>query len=665
MKSRSDLHPFLKTIPFVLALVVGVRPLASQQQTTQQFIASVNSALQPLLSLAPGPTPIIMAANLEFAQGSFISGIDTSVLLDYVDGLKAVGVQRIDINPGYLSLNDGASVVAKYDAVVQHIRRLGLMLTINVVYVKTQQPNITTFQQFQTAAVTGARQIAARYQPDNFVIVHEPDTMAARMGIPNTVQDWDGFIRAVAPLVKQSSPHTRLGAGCFYAPAGPGTQSFIDQENEYFVDFATIPDLDFLTMDIYNVGTFSQYQQWAQLAHAAGKGVYIEETWIPHYLTNGLPPDWESVGLDNISTVGPTSADFASLFAPWIQAMALFASANGMESVTPFTTPAFFQYGTAGADTPEETAYAHAVVSAIAQGQLTPTGQAYLTYSRQLGIKVATSLSSASYATLPSVFNPNCGSATNPCNADATVAPDELVSAFGVDLATSSASTPSASFPTTLASTTATLVDSSNTSYPVPLNFVSAGQVNYLVPSAAQPGAAALTITSADGTKTTSVILIAAADPGLYAANATGKGAPAGFAVCAGTCAGWSGPPNQYGQFVQDLSTCGAGGCTPQPISLGAATDTVVLELFGTGLRHVASPSAVTATINGISLPVQFAGAQGQFTGEDQINVQLPYNLSASGTVNLVLTTMVDQGVLAPYDTAINSSSNTVTIDIE
>jgi uncharacterized protein (TIGR03437 family) len=208
-------------------------------------------------------------------------------------------------------------------------------------------------------------------------------------------------------------------------------------------------------------------------------------------------------------------------------------------------------------------------------------------------------------------------------------------------------------------------VDSSNTSYPVPLNFVSAGQVNYLVPSAAQPGAAALTITSADGTKTTSVILIAAADPGLYAANATGKGAPAGFAVCAGICAGWSGPPNQYGQFVQDLSTCGAGGCTPQPISLGAATDTVVLELFGTGVRHVASPSAVTATINGISLPVQFAGAQGQFTGEDQINVQLPYNLSASGTVNLVLTTMVDQGVLAPYDTAINSSSNTVTIDIE
>ena len=661
MKSRSNLHPFLKTIPFVVALVVGVRPLAAQQVTEAQFIASVNSAIQPMLSIAPGK-PIIMGGQHEFAHGFGIANVGLTYLLEYVDGLKAAGAQRIEFNPGYLSLND-TSVKAKYDALVQHIRQLGLMLAINVEYIPAQQP-VTTFQQFQTAAVTGAVQIAARYQPDNFVIVHEPDTMAARMGIQTTVQDWDGFIRAVAPLVRQSSPQTRLGAGCYYAPAAPATQSYADQENAYFVDFATIPDLDFLTMDIYNVGTFNQYQQWAQVAHSAkdpthpnGKGVYIEETWIPHYLANGLPSNWLSGSLDTESTLGPVDSALASLFPPWIQAMALFASANGMEAVTIFTTPAFFQYGTAaGTDAPEETAYISAVNSAIAQGQLTPTGQAYLTYSQQLGIKVATSLSSASYATLPSVFNPNCGTPTDPCNADATVAPDELVSAFGADLAASSAPTPSAGFPTTLAGTTVTLVDSSNTSYPVPLDFVSPGQVNYVVPSAAQPGAAALTITSADGTKTTGVVLVAAVDPGLYAANATGKGAPAGFAVCAGICAGWPGPPNQYGQFVQDLS---------KPISLRVATDTVVLALFGTGLRHVASPSAVTATINGQGLPVQFAGAQGQFTGEDQINVQLPYNLSASGMVNLVLTTTVDQGALALYDTDITPSSNTVTIDIE
>src|ERR1017187_8090018 len=210
MKSRSNLHPFLKTIPFVVALVVGVRPLAAQQVTEAQFIASVNSAIQPMLSIAPGKS-IIMGGQHEFAHGFGIANVGLTYLLEYVDGLKAAGAQRIEFNPGYLSLND-TSVKAKYDALVQHIRQLGLMLAINVEYIPAQQP-VTTFQQFQTAAVAGAVQIAARYQPDNFVIVHEPDTMAARMGIQTTVQDWDGFIRAVAPLVRQSSPQTRLGAG--------------------------------------------------------------------------------------------------------------------------------------------------------------------------------------------------------------------------------------------------------------------------------------------------------------------------------------------------------------------------------------------------------------------------------------------------------------------
>ena len=475
------------------------------------------------------------------------------------------------------------------------------------------------------------------------------------MGIQTTVQDWDGFIRKVAPLVKLSSLRTRLGAGCYY---GATTLTFGDAENAYFEDFATIPDLDFLTMDIYNDDSFSQFVAWTQLAHANGKGAYIEETWLPHYFANGLPANWQSEDLDNSATVGPASADFASLYAPWMQAMALFASANGMEAVTAFTTPVFFQYGTAGADRPQQAAYAAAVDFAIAKGQLTPTGQAYLTSSQQLGIKVAASVSSASYATLSSVF---CASATNPdpCNgnANSTVAPDELVSAFGVDLATSRAYTPSTSFPTTLAGTTATLVDISNTSYPVPLSFVSPGQVNYLVPSAAQPGAAALTFTSADGTKTTGVVLVAAVDPGLYTVNTNGKGAPAGFAVCAGTCAGW---PNRQanGQFVQDLFTPTGGLYVPQPISLGSPDDTVVLELFGTGLRHMSSTSVVTATINGQNLPVLFAGAQGQYTGEDQINVQVPHGLAGSGTVSLVLT------VHGTVDNT-TASSNAVTIDIE
>jgi len=37
-------------------------------------------------------------------------------------------------------------------------------------------------------------------------------------------------------------------------------------------------------------------------------------------------------------------------------------------------------------------------------------------------------------------------------------------------------------------------------------------------------------------------------------------------------------------------------------------------------------------------VPVVFAGPQGQFTGLDQINVQLPASLAGKGEVDVVLT---------------------------
>jgi uncharacterized protein (TIGR03437 family) len=73
---------------------------------------------------------------------------------------------------------------------------------------------------------------------------------------------------------------------------------------------------------------------------------------------------------------------------------------------------------------------------------------------------------------------------------------------------------------------------------------------------------------------------------------------------------------------------------------LGGPADQVVVELFGTGIRHVSSLSAVAATINGQSVPVEYAGPQGQFAGLDQVNVQLPHSLAGSGEVTLVLSVL-------------------------
>ena len=173
-----------------------------------------------------------------------------------------------------------------------------------------------------------------------------------------------------------------------------------------------------------------------------------------------------------------------------------------------------------------------------------------------------------------------------------------------------------------------TLVDSANTTYSVPLFSVSALQVNYLVPAAAMPGPATITIKSGDGAQTTGIVQVAAVAPGLYTANANGTGAAAAIAVTAhadGT------------ESSQPTFSCGsaAGSCAAQPISLGAPGDTVVVELFGTGLRHA---SATSVQIGGQNVPVLYAGAQGGYTGLDQINVQIPQSLAGSGPVSVVVT---------------------------
>ncbi len=620
-------------------LIVWTTPAAAQSLAEAQFISQANNQIRGLISTLGTPTrPVVFGANLVFAQGSAIANAPLDALLNYVDGLKQAGAQRIEFNPGVTSLSD-PNVMAKYDALVQHIRQLGLRLAINPEIVSGEFGGRPTFQQFQSAALAAYPQLAARYQPDNFAIVHDATTEDGRMGLLPNIAAWHNFILAAAPLIKAASPRTRVGAGGYLHGALP---LLSNQENAYWMDFVRISALDFMTMDIYNVDSFPDYVFWANFARANNKGVYIEETWAPHFLSNPLPPGaFNSFGyltssLDDLAIVGPCDADFAGMDANWIQAMSMFASFYGMEAVTAFTTETFFALGTTGHNKPGDSGYNAAVLDAVRQGKLTATANAYQTWSKQFGVPVATSLSSASYATVASVFG---------ANADATVAPDELVSAFGAKLATSSAVTLSATFPSTLGGTTMTLVDSSNAAYDVPLYSVSPQQVNYLAPSGVKPGPATITVKSGDGTLTSGIVLVAAVAPGLYTANADGKGAAAAIAITAhadGT------------QSSQPAFSCGsaAGSCVAQPIAVGAAGDTVVVEFFGTGIRHVTSLSAVSAQIAGQSVPALYAGEQGGYTGLDQINVQIPRSLAGSGTVSVAVTV---QGV----------TSNAVTIAIQ
>jgi uncharacterized protein (TIGR03437 family) len=62
----------------------------------------------------------------------------------------------------------------------------------------------------------------------------------------------------------------------------------------------------------------------------------------------------------------------------------------------------------------------------------------------------------------------------------------------------------------------------------------------------------------------------------------------------------------------------------------------VFLILYGTGIRNAA---AVTATAGGVPITQGiFYGAQPQFAGLDQVNVQLPRSLIGRGVVDVSLT---------------------------
>ncbi len=73
-------------------------------------------------------------------------------------------------------------------------------------------------------------------------------------------------------------------------------------------------------------------------------------------------------------------------------------------------------------------------------------------------------------------------------------------------------------------------------------------------------------------------------------------------------------------------------------MDLGAPTDTLVVELYGTGIRGRTSPSNVVAQIRGEPAQIAYAASQLKFVGLDQVNVYVPRSLAGAGEVPVVLT---------------------------
>jgi uncharacterized protein (TIGR03437 family) len=203
------------------------------------------------------------------------------------------------------------------------------------------------------------------------------------------------------------------------------------------------------------------------------------------------------------------------------------------------------------------------------------------------------------------------------------VAPDSIVSLYGTNLATSTASAPSMPLPTVLAQTSLTFSDGSGSSLPASLYFVSPGQVNAVVPAQLAAGPVAFQIGNFSGTAT-----LAAVAPSLFSANNSGRGPAAAFVFrlhADGTTS------------LESTVTCTAGACSNAPIDLSSTTDQVSLELFGTGIRGRGSLSDVRVSVGGVLVTPSYAGPQPQYPGMDQVNIPLPNALAGRGELNIDL----------------------------
>ena len=159
----------------------------------------------------------------------------------------------------------------------------------------------------------------------------------------------------------------------------------------------------------------------------------------------------------------------------------------------------------------------------------------------------------------------------------------------------------------------------------------SRGQISFVVPSETALGAGTITLMKAGGVVASAQVSFARVSPGLFTANASGDGPPAGLALHV--------LPDGSREFSNLFEQWNEQGrFEPRPFDVRSSAGEFYLMLFGTGLRGAADRPA-TARIGGVAVPVQALQAQGTFEGLDQVNLgPLPKDLGTRGVVDLTLT---------------------------
>jgi len=206
------------------------------------------------------------------------------------------------------------------------------------------------------------------------------------------------------------------------------------------------------------------------------------------------------------------------------------------------------------------------------------------------------------------------------------VAPNSLVAGYGHQLAPGVDSATTTPLPTKIGDTEVRVIDSAGATAMAPLLYVSGRQINYVVPMGAAAGLAKVNVLDQGATVSSGIVLVTPTAPGMFSANSDGQGIAAGY-IQRVKSDGTVTDPELIFQY--DASQ---GKRVAVPISFNG--DKVILEMFGTGFDTATRSDAQVMVGSGF-VTVDYAGIQGTYVGEDQINVELPNSLAGAGEVTV------------------------------
>lgn len=176
------------------------------------------------------------------------------------------------------------------------------------------------------------------------------------------------------------------------------------------------------------------------------------------------------------------------------------------------------------------------------------------------------------------------------------------------------------------------LKDRLGNEYPLGMKSIaSPNQVNFFIPEVVPEGEAQLTIIDGGGRAQRGLLSIVGVSPGLFSANANGRGVPAAVAVRVMAAGGQTYEP--VAAFSPESNRF-----EPLPLDVSAGDQQVFLALFGAGWQRRSSLENVVVYVGGIRVEPTYAGSQPDLSGIDQLNIPIPRSLAGRGDVDVLVT---------------------------